>query len=271
METRSAGFIETGKPGMRLHPSVSFTKPVRVTIIYYFVMVAAALVCAWVFTMNSGWGLASQVKKILYVAALLLIGTGHLIIFPNWFPQLYNQDNRTRLIYSLILTMLIGVATFLLFGFAKFENLQLSITAAFAFLFPTAVLQSWNSFDSISPVVPHTWYIPPAAPPEKKASIYLNSLQVTVKIKINYYDIQETAFMITVPGRLQMGNIFHQFLIDREQESNIELVDQHHRPYAWRFSLQKPLGNKELNPELTLIDNRIRQKDTILAERISTT
>ncbi|MEO5894011.1 MAG: TssN family type VI secretion system protein [Ferruginibacter sp.] len=248
----------------------SMIHPVKRIILYLLILTAVSTALALTFTMNLDWEISGQAKKTMYVSVLFIFGIGHIFYFPKWLRDVHEQDKKIRFQFSLLMAILAGVAAFLVFGFADFEKPQLAIAGACSFLLPTVILYAWNHFDAIAPRSDLAWYLPAAMP--KKMSIYLNSLQVKIKVKQHYFDIAETTFQVTIPGHLPLGHIFHQFVRDRAEENVlIELTDQQHQPFAWKFFLQKPFGKRVIDPEVTVIENNIKEKDTVLAERISVT
>ncbi|MEP7141892.1 MAG: TssN family type VI secretion system protein [Ferruginibacter sp.] len=270
MEIRSAEYKKDNEMMMAMHPSWRIAHPVKRTIIYSLVFVLIGLVLSLLFTSGINWGFTGPVKKILFVTLFLLIGIGHIFSFSKWLPHLHNQDSKTGIIYSLLLALLLSLATFLSFVFNRFENTQLALAVAGAFLLPVAIQHAWHYFDFIA--VPETyqpWFIPNEIPSEEMVAPFLDNLPVEIKLKMNYYDIAETSFKVTIPDRLTLGKMFHEFLMDKEAKSiKIQLADQEQQPYAWRFLLQRPFSMTNVDPNLTLADNRIKPKDIILAERI---
>lgn len=208
-------------------------------------------------------------ERLIFILLYLVTGAVHIFIFPKWLPHIQEKDLRTGILYTLLLALISAAGAYLLFTFNGFHIPMLALASACAFLLPAALQQLWTYFDFFSSASYPPWLLPASPPLQKKATIFLNSLEIRIKIKLNYFDVTETTFMVTAPGRALLGSMFHGLLLDGEAaQQGIQLTDEQLHPYAWQFFLQKPLGIVMLNPEFTLAANKVKQKDTILAERI---
>ncbi|MEP7144119.1 MAG: TssN family type VI secretion system protein [Ferruginibacter sp.] len=269
MEIGPAEYEERHKMIVTVKESWTIVQAVVKAFVYSLVCIVTALLLAYLSTTEIGIDLSAYEKKLFYLTAMLLVGVSHIFSFPKWLPHLNDRHRKTGLLYSISLAALIGISTGLLFSFLGFERLQLPLAGTCSFLFPTAILQSWIYFDSISPKAYPNWYLPVAMPSNKMTAVLLNSLQIKFRLKLNYSDTAENLFVSTVPANSQLGKIFQFFLTDIEEAgTKIQLLDEQHQPYGWRFLHRKTLVTVVLDPESTPSENKIKPHDTILIERI---
>lgn len=107
---------------------------------------------------------------------------------------------------------------------------------------------------------------------EKKATVFLNSLPIHIKLSRSLTS-EATSFPLQAPVKMKLGTMFYHFIQDKNKapESAIEFKNARDAFYGWEFYTEAFGGLKKryLNPELTLIDNKIKQNATIVAQRVS--
>ena len=65
-----------------------------------------------------------------------------------------------------------------------------------------------------------------------------------------------------------LGKMFQQFIMDRKLDTDIALTSNGQKPYGWRFLLQKSFGTTLLDPETSIANNKIKENDSIVIERL---
>ncbi len=206
--------------------------------------------------------------NIIYAAAFLLVGLLHILISPKWLSHLWEQSFMFGTIYTVVLAILVSMSTLILFSLGiNPEQLKvIAAVAATAFLLPYAFYATIYYFRSIGAKQYQPWFIPPDVEPDTRMSLLLNSIHFKIKINIKDSDAAPTKFIITLSPKLKLSVVFLRFLYDRHDI--IEMTDSNGYPYGWLFSIKKRFGKKMLDPDLTLLENGVKEDDIILVERV---
>lgn len=263
METNIASYNKSGNINNRLNHSWATNNPTTRTIIYFSVVILIAFLFSYCFSFLQ---VSFYTKKTSYLSLFLLLGIIHVFTFQKYLPHYYNEVDKI-LLRTLLLVALISSINFLLFHFISFINPYLAMVAGCSFLLPTTLVTLWNYFNAITAPTYQPWILVKTAIPQKKVALFLNGLQINIKVKINYFDMEEIPFTVTVSGHLQVAKAFQQIVIE-EQPVKFQLLDNNQKPFGWIFILQRPYNTRVLNPTATIIENKIKQYDTIIAERI---
>ena len=239
---------------------------IRHTIIYPAILVLISLSVNYLFIL---YVLPSfPFGNIIYAAAFLLIGLLHIFILPKWLSPIWEQGFSYATIYTIVLAITISMCSLILFslGINQLQLQVIAVVAATAFLLPYAFYATIYYFRSIGARQYQPWFIPPDVEPDTRMSLLLNSIHFKIKINIKDSDIAPTKFIITLSPKLKLSVVFLRFLYDRHDI--IEMTDSNGYPYGWLFSIKKRLGKKMLDPDLTLVENGVKEDDIILVERV---
>ena len=269
MEIRSAGYRKNNEMIMTRHPSLEIAQPIKKTVLYFFAFILVGILFSWLFAIDIDWNVSAFQKKLIFITAFLAAGIIHVSVFPRVYSQ--QADNTAAGILLLLsLSGLMGISSFLVFVFTDFEKKQFALLALCAFLLPTAIQYAWKYFDFTETPEPYKAWLPQTAvSAQNRVADLVSDLPIRIRLKINDADTKETTFRMIVPARLTLGKMFQAFLSEQETKStNIQLIDQHQKPFAWRFVLQKTFSITNLEPDLTMAGNEIKPKTTILAERV---
>ena len=235
---------------------------------YFLVSGLIAFTFVALFSLGANLNLGGMTGKLVYISGFLLAGIAHIYTFPK-FLKLAEKAGKEIFVYTFLLAAFIFICSLLFFLFTGPGRPAFALAGACSFFLPSAMILSWYSFNNIFPAEGYTTWTLPATAPDQKVSIFLNSIQISMQLKMNWFDEAETNFVITIPPRITLGEMFHRFLMDKEAQSvHIQLFDREQQPFRWKFTLKKQMVRRMLDPALTLIQNDINQDDIIIPERI---
>ena len=240
----------------------------RHTIIYSGTFILIAAVFSYLFADGLTRGIPTHTERYIFAGIFLLIGVAHFFYFPRLLPQLYAADGFKGLIYCFVLTVLITDCILMLFYLTGVHNIGLAVSAGCAFILPYIASQCQLYYKRIENKQYQGWVIPADVEVDKRKSLQLNSMFFQIRIKINYFDFNETLFNVNLPARLTVGDMYCRFLYDLD--NIIEVADSSQQPYAWLFSVRNRFEKRILDPNLTLEQNGIKESDIIFIERIRT-
>jgi hypothetical protein len=238
------------------------------SIIYSAVFLLITAVFSYLFAQGLANGLPTIIERYIFAGIFLVVGFAHFYYFPRLLPQLYRAEGFKGLIYCFVLTILITDCILMLFYLTSVHNIGLAVAGGCAFILPYIASQCSLYYRRIENKQYPGWRIPADIEVDKRKSLQLNSMFFQIKIKINYFDFNETLFNVNLPARLTLGNMFCRFLYDLD--NIIEVNDSSDQPYAWLFSIRNRFEKRILDPNLTLEQNGIKESDIIFIERIRT-
>ena len=267
MEISSAQY--SNKEEMKPIKMLKLSVPQKRTALYLLAFILAVLITGIIFSIGIRQSEVGIIRKALYILVILLIGTSHLFIFNKWESSLWGPTEKKEIMYTLLIAtaiFFINAAFFYLFHLA---TTSWAFTAALGFLLPPAVKFCWDHLNEITkPLFYEPWLLTTGVS-EQKVSLFLNSVQLSLKLNLHADDEQEKVFAITVPGRMKIGEMFQGFLIDKTaQRIQIQLLNKNNEAFAWNFSVKKFPGNKMLDPFETISNSGIKKGDIIIARRI---
>jgi hypothetical protein len=175
---------------------------------------------------------------------------------------------RHEVIYHLTLTG-VGTITLLIIYSLNGIYYYLAIADGCAFLLPFTVTKAWGFFWDIPQRQYKLWYPNPAG----AETIATSLLKIPVRIKITPVNGKEkTTLNNRVPAKARLGKFFHHFLIEQLADDNaIVQYNNNDKRYGWEFYEEIAGGiiKRYLDPDLSFIDNKIRDKAIIVARRVS--
>jgi Type VI secretion system, TssN len=250
-------------------PEISITghqwaiaEKIKTTLAWLVSVVAITIAAAYLFSSIAAiMGYATL--KYIFVLFFLSGSISHIFIFPKWLPYL---DDMAGFIYMLLLSAVISLAVFIVFVLSSFDGGMLPFTAGAAFMLPYAVHLCWHCYLAVYPLqIFKAWYLPADMEPQTKMSLLLNSIPFKLKIKLREKDEADIIFIVTLTGKLPVGNMFCRFLHD--QQGAIESSNEKAEPYGWFFFVKRWYGIKALDPNKTLIENGIGANDLLIVKR----
>lgn len=271
MEANTTDYGEPKNLRLAIDTPIDISKAIKKILLYscFVLLVIAALTFA--FTTNIEWDLSFYIKKIIFLSALLILGILHTFLYPAFLPNLQNEKLGFGLLFTLLLAVLCSIVSFALFYVAQFNYRQIALAAGCSFLLPATIAAAWTYFQSMSTETYQAWVLPAKILSQNKTSLTVDSLRIKIKFKINQSALEEKIFSVTVPRRMLLGKMFQQFIMDRKLDTDIELTSNGQKPYGWRFLLQKSFGTTLLDPETSIANNKIKENDSIVIERLPVT
>jgi len=250
-------------------PKISITghqwaiaQKIKTTLAWLISVVAITIAAAYLFSSIAAV-VGYATLKYIFVLFFLSGSISHIFIFPKWLPYL---DDMAGFIYMLLLSSVISLAVFIVFMLSSFDGGMLPFTAGAAFMLPYAVHLCWHCYLVVYPLqLYQAWYLPADMEPQTKMSLLLNSIPFKIKMKVRETDTAEIVFIVTLTGKLELGNMFCRFLYD--QHGAIETSNGKALPYGWFFYVKRWYGIKALDPGKTLIENGIDANDLLMVKR----
>ncbi len=243
----------------------SLSTNIRHTIIYPAVLILFSFAVNYFFYSYGVSNLPDA--NIIYAGAFLLMGCIHIIIFPRWLSHLWEPGFMYGTFYTIALAVILSIIPLVtLFKMGVHQLLIIVPVAVSAFLLPYAVYASVYYFRSIGAKQYQPWFIPPDVEPDTRMSLLLNSIPFKIKINIKNSDSSPTKFVINLSPKLKLSTVFIRFLYDKHDM--IEMTDSNGYPYGWLFYIKKRFGKTMLDPDMTLIENWVKEDDVIITERV---
>lgn len=240
----------------------------KTAIVYCMVWGLIVFALAGLFSIIADLQLAGAGMKILYCAAFCFVGYCHLRSLTYLAPW-GELSSVATMLYSLALSAFILLILLLYFFIAGAHSAGFALAGASAFFLPSAIWYCWQQFAGLMPPEHYRPWTLPEPLPGQELSIFLNSVQIRLQLRVNAFDSTERVFMLTVPARKTLGEVFHRFLVDKDSQGiHIQLYDKAQKPFDWIFTQKKELGSRALDPMATLIENDILQNALIIPERV---
>lgn len=207
--------------------------------------------------------------KTLQLFGFLGLGYWHASNLERRLPQLTGENFDGRLLYSVLLFFIILILLSLFYFLTDSALLFMATAGSCAFLIPSMINAAWDNYTRVPEKRYPVWYIP-QTPTDKRATISLNSIKLHLKISRKYFDIEGEIFTLTVPGRLKLSTLFHQFMEKENRDGSIECNDEYNKQYGWEFYTEdlNGLRKRYLNPDATLIENALQSNTVIIARRV---
>ena len=216
---------------------------------------------------------------ILFILYLVL-GGFNIKWMRNFIPNLKNENNPKPYYVEFLLhfvIMFIGAAFFsMIFNFCNELNYGLwACTCVFAFVFPSLFYETYQKYMEIPLEVNKVWYYAHSEDLSKFEYMDYNKLMVMEIEFFNKVDQNHpTKVKVKAPDNLAFGIWFQKFLIDYNHKfplTPIELRDKDEDFFGWIFYIKRSffLPRKYVDFELTIPENEIKEKHTIIAKRVS--
>ncbi len=213
----------------------------------------------------------------LYVTLMVvyLIAGYYNVLFLKRYLQNVKKENSFPVIFFFqFVMMFIGAALFVTV-FNLCSELKFGIwacTCMLSFIFPPLFWETYNKYMSIPPEVFKAWkYSDKEAMPDVIPD-YDRLMVMEIEL---YKTLQDTAPMkikAKAPDNITFGDWFKLFLIDYNYKFPLEPIEFQDSAvkYSWIFYVKRSffLPRKYIDYELTILENKIKEKYTILAKRV---
>lgn len=203
---------------------------------------------------------------LLQLAGFFGLGYLHAVILRTNIAQLTPQQ---KLLYTFLLSgLLVGVLTAFYYLVGTLAPLTVFAYGC-AFVWPYTVEEALRLFESFSSPPVMLWRYDPELPLQKSTT-FLNSIPVRFKIQAGQLSEEGRIVSFRAPVRMKLGLIFYHTVQDQNSKTDraIDLLSLDNQPYGWLFSIAGFGGSRNLDPELSLFENGIKENNLILARRI---
>lgn len=262
----------------------SFKPYFKATILYLLValllMSSVASLSYWSHLKNQ------QLFHLIFQAYFLILGTMHVHWLKEYVKWAGNEQSLlAEFLFTMVLGLLGGVGFMAVFSWFRWfsEDLlafNISIgsimsTSTILFIVPWMVNQMFSNALSVPGKILKRWYYPCGEELEEPDEDKLrNLLVISFVIQKHLGDDQETHFRAKAPIDMEMGELFYYFINDyneRHPNDKIDYLDPSGEPYGWLFYKKNPylrLASQYVDAEKTIYNNRIRENNVILCNRI---
>ena len=233
---------------------------------------------AWLATYVS-----SHLFTIYWILAgiFMLFGILHIMIFEKKYFTVKKEEDRLKVFlaellfcFSLIFFMIVVFSALQYFiekdkSYLFFPMLMSSL----AFFIPMAMRHTFEAAYKIPAPVFSTWKYPlqhPIELPDEKPNEKLLVIAFEISKKKN--DASKTNFRAKAPEMMTLGNLYYHFINDyndQQSETTIQYADKE-TAHEWWFRLKTKWYQFEevLDPNLTFVENKIKENSIIICERI---
>ena len=237
-----------------------------VILLFFIVILLAGFLSLLPFQTTSAYYLFKSIQLLVF----LIMG----LIICNRFKKEKESKKNTlmQLLFKVAMpgALMIFIELNIVYYFFERNIWLMAISSAAAFLIPFFMNISWNLLLLI-PVKKFTLWIPNKSV-ESGASIFLDSINVRLKLAKKLEDLHEQTFAINIPGYIKLGDFFTRFLYaqNKKAETAIEDTDRKKNRYAWEFFATDRYGlqQRRLDPDMNINQNKIKQAAYIRAKRV---
>lgn len=243
----------------------------RSSIFYALAFTILAGICGYFFTIQIISG-ETAIKLIWPSAtAFLLLGILFCTVLTTKLSFLYQPASNAVITYSIIVFVLISAAIVLSLYLNKHLYLITVLFYCCLTFLPFTIWQSWQYYGTLTkPLFFKIWYLPPPGTTSVAATVFLNSIPVKIRLS-PVAGSAENLYEAVIPGRMTVGEMFSFFLNDKQEttEQSDSFQDIIQNNYGWQFytTTYGGLGLRQLDPELSLIENSIKENATIIIRR----
>jgi len=209
----------------------------------------------------------------------LVIGYFSIGWVRKWIPNIKKEGKPYILEFMVhFIIMFIGAAFFSLI-FNLTNELQYGLwacTCVFAFVFPSLFNETYQKYMEIPLEVNKIWYFSHNDDLSEFEYMDYNKLLV---MELEFFkqvdDDISTKVKVKAPDNLAFGTWFQKFIIDYNIKfplTPIELTDKETgKNFGWIFYVKRSffLPRKYIDYDLTIPENKIREKHTIIAKRVT--
>lgn len=233
----------------------------NVTVFVLLLLVSGGLVGGIAVFFNNGW------IKFFQVTVFLLLGYMHVQILNGKLSVLSRAE---RFLYSFFLTAGIFVLLGVFYFIAKQYTMLPVFAGGCAFALPFTVTELWRTYAGLQAGPVKAWsYTEDLS--LQRSTTFLDSIPVRFKVETNWYERNSKMLFFRAPVRMKLGLIFYHLVQEQNDNGHNSLVltDSAGNPYQWVFFTTGITGTKYLDPETSLLDNRVRQNAVVIARRVN--
>lgn len=242
--------------------------------LFYLLITILLFAVTGIFSMESLFSGNLMANFITIQLVFFFLGILHLLAMEAFLSWEEENKKSSQLIFSII-AAIIGSIGFInaaaYFGVPGFHVYFLS--GLTAFFLPLIFRYLWFSIADFPVPVYQRWYYPVVkhvSPPDPDE---LRNLRIVALEFSKSPNAPKTIFTAKAPINMNFGKFFYHFINDYNQrtpEAPIYFKDEINQPYGWQFYVKPNLLGitRNINPELTISSNGLREHKTIVCQRI---
>lgn len=186
--------------------------------------------------------------------------------FPWAQPDLFLTELMlTLLIYSLGTALLGGLYRQITSG----DSVTFLAGAGSAFLIPFFFHKSLHLWKAVPPPYYYKWFFP------TQKEVPILTFQDTIPLQFSFQketdNEKPTTFSVVAPTDIRLGELFHSFLVEYNQQFPDSPVQSYKPPFAWTFHTLtgkwwRP--KKVIDPDVTISENHLKPNEEVNAVRV---
>jgi len=241
----------------------------------FYVLLGGVLLCLpGLFGFVDYWFMP-YIYLILQVVYLVL-GYYNIIFLKRFLPNLKKEKAFWTIFLIQFVMFFIGAAFFsLLFNLCNELKYGLwASTCLLIFIFPPLLWETYNKYMSIPLEIYKIWtYSEESDLSSFELMDYDKLLVMEMEIFKTVEDAIPAKIKAKAPDNMQFGIWFHKFLIDYNVKFPLNpiVINDEAAPYGWIFYVKRSFFHprKYIDHELSITENNIKEKYTIIAKRVS--
>ena len=209
--------------------------------------------------------------QILY----LIAGYYNVLFLKRYLQNIKKQTSFPVLFLFQLIMMFVGAALFSTV-FNLCSELQLGIwacTCMLSFLFPPLFWETYNKYMSIPPEIYKAWKYSEKDEMSTIIPDYDRLMVMEIELYKTLTDTAPMKIKAKAPDNIPFGAWFKMFLADYNYKFPLEPIDFQDdvNNYSWIFYVKRSIftPRKYIDYDLTILQNKIKEKYTILAKRVS--
>lgn len=202
------------------------------------------------------------------------------IIFVYLYSKHYAKELLERKFFTLFAVLISCLLSFYLFqlAFNWLSDIHFGIWAAtsiFTFIVPLLFWWAYVALISIPTEIYKIWQYPATAINIEMDHLDFDRMLVLeLELYKNTNDAEPLKVKAKAPENMVFGNWFYKFIEDynvKFPKSPVKFNDDQYESYKWIFFIKTSFFKKNvfIDPDLDIIQNKISEKDTIYAKRVS--
>jgi hypothetical protein len=213
-------------------------------------------------------------SQILY----LLLGYYNVIYLRRYLPEIKKANSFWIIFLIQFVMMFIGAALFsTVFNLCcEYQYGIWACTCLLAFIFPPLFWETYNRYMSIPPEIYKVWKYSESSDISRfELMDYDKLLVMEIELYKTPADPVPVKIKAKAPDNMPFGVWFYKFISDYNHKFPLNRIesDNAEAPYSWIFYTKRSffIPRRYIDHDLSIVENRIKEKYTILAKRVSET
>lgn len=215
-----------------------------------------------------------------YIAAQILytvLGYYNVIYLRKYLPQI-NKSSSFRVIFLIQFIMMFIAAALFSTIFNLCSEYRYGIwacTCLLTFIFPPLFWETYNKYMSIPVEIYKIWKYEDCDISRFEMMDYDKLLVMELELYKTLEDPVPTKIKAKAPDNMPFGVWFYKFLSDYNHKFPLDRIETQSAstPFSWIFYVKRSffIPRKYIDYDLSIVENRIKEKYTIIAKRVSET